>query len=50
MMLSPPQRMGENKQAIESVAHRVKALAGLLCTPVPEGDTREASRRQTLEQ
>jgi len=46
ILIAPPQRMGTNKQAIESLAHRVKALAGSLCTPVSEGDTREASRRQ----
>ena len=41
--------MKANKQSIESLAPRVKALAELLCTPAPEGDVREKSRRDTLE-
>ena len=41
--------MKANKQSIESLAPRVKALAELLCTPAPEGDTREKSRRNNLE-
>ena len=43
------QRTKANKQAIESLAPRVKALAESLCTPVSEGDTREESRRKALE-
>ena len=39
-----------NKQAIKSLAPRVKALAELLCKPVSEGDARERERRQKLEQ
>ena len=42
--------MKANKQAIESLAPRVKALAESLCKPVSEGDTRERERRQKLEQ
>jgi len=41
--------MKANKQAIESLAPRVKALAELLCTPVSEGDIKEESRRKLLE-
>ena len=41
--------MKANKRSIESLAPRVKALAELLCTPAPEGDVREKSRRGTLE-
>jgi len=47
---SSPQQMEANKQAIESLAHRVKTLSGWLCTPVSGGDTREVLRRQILEQ
>jgi len=42
--------MKANKQAIESLAPRVKALAKLLCKPVSEGDVDERERRQKLEQ
>jgi len=42
--------MKENNQAIESLAHRIKKLAELLCGPVPEGDIGEESRRKELEQ
>ena len=45
-----PQRTKANKQAIESLAPRVKALAELLCKPVPEGDIEERERRKRLEQ
>ena len=38
-----------NKQAIESLASRVRALAESLCKPVPEGDARERERRLNLE-
>ena len=44
-----PQRMKGNEQTIESLAHRVKALAGLLRSPVSEDDAKEQQRRQTLE-
>ena len=43
-------RMKANKQAIESLAPRVRALADSLCKPVSEGDARERERRQNLEQ
>ena len=44
------QRMKANKQAIESLAPRVKALAESLCKPVSEGvAARERERRQNLE-
>lgn len=54
-LLEPPyleqsQRAQGNDQSIESLAPRVKSLAGLLCTPVSEGDAREESRRKTLEE
>ena len=48
--LHASQRMKANKQAIESLAPRVKALAESLCAPVSEGDIREESRRKILEQ
>ena len=44
------QRAQGNKQAIESLAPRVKSLAELLCIPVSEGDTKEELRRNKLEQ
>ena len=44
------QRTKANKQAIESLAPRVKALAGLLCAPVSDHDIGEGSRRKKLEQ
>ena len=39
-----------NKQAIESLAQRVKALSISLCMPVPEGDVQEEARRKELGQ
>jgi len=48
--LQVPQRMKANKQAIESLAPRVKKLAESLCKPVSEGDVDERKRRQKLEQ
>jgi hypothetical protein len=47
-LLQALQRMKANKQAIESLAPRVKVLAESLCAPVSEGDTREESRRKAL--
>jgi len=47
--LTVPQRTKANKQAIELLIPRAKALAETLCTPVPEGDIREESRRKILE-
>ena len=41
--------MKGNEQTIESLAHRVKALAELLRLPVSEGHVKEQERRQTLE-
>ena len=46
---SMPQRTKANKEAIESLAPRVKSLAELLCKPVPEGDVKEGERRKRLE-
>jgi len=43
------QRTKANKQTIESLAPRVKALADLLCSPVSEDDIEEESRRNILE-
>ena len=43
-------RTKANKQAIESLAPRIRALAESLCRPVSEGDARERERRQKLEQ
>ena len=48
--LQVPQRTKANKQAIESLAPRIKALAELLCPPVPKDDTKERERRNKLEQ
>ena len=44
------QRTKANKQAIESLAPRVKALGDLLCAPVSDRDIGEESRRERLEQ
>jgi len=44
-----PQRTKANRQAIESLAPRVKELAERLCKPVPEGDIKEGERRKRLE-
>ena len=41
--------MKGNEQSIESLARRVKALAELLRSPVPEDDVEEEERRQVLE-
>jgi len=45
-----PQRTKANKQAIESLVPRVKALSVSLCEPMSEGDGREKMRRGELEQ
>ena len=41
--------MQGNEQMIESLAHRVKALAELLRSPVSDDDAEEQERRQILE-
>jgi len=43
------QRTKANKQAIESLAPRVKALSDLLCVPVSDDDAGEKVRRKELE-
>ena len=43
------QRTKANRQAIESLAPRVKALSASLCTPVSEGGVKERERRKKLE-
>ena len=43
------QRTKANKQAIESLAPRVKELAERLCEPVDESDVKERERRMRLE-
>ena len=48
--LTGAQRTKANKQAIESLAPRVKTLDELLCAPVPKGDTKEQESRKRLEQ
>ena len=48
-LLPVPQRMKGNEQTIESLAHRVKALAELLRSPVSDDDVGEQGRRQILE-
>ena len=45
-----PQRTKANKQRIESLAPRVKALADLLCEPVAKSDVKERKRRKKLQQ
>ena len=47
--LTCPQRTKANKEAIESLAPRVKELAERLCEPVNEGDVKERERRMRLE-
>ena len=47
--LQVPQRTKANKQAIESLAPRVEAIAARLRERVPEGDLRERERRSKLE-
>jgi hypothetical protein len=44
------QRTKANKQAIESLAPRVDALAKQLRRRAPEGDVREQERRKELEE
>jgi hypothetical protein len=44
-----PQRTKANKQAIESLAPRVKTLSASLCTPVSKGNIKEEARRKELE-
>ena len=39
-----------NKQAIEWLAPRIKALSKSLCAPIPEGDVNEGGRENKLEQ
>jgi hypothetical protein len=46
--LTVPQRTKANKEAIESLAPRVKALAESLCKPVSEGDVKERERRREV--
>ena len=48
-LLPVPQRMKGNEQTIESLAHRVNALAESLRSPVSEGDVEEQKRRKALE-
>jgi hypothetical protein len=48
-VLTGAQRTRANRDMIEALAPRVKALAESLCAPVSEGDTREESRRKALE-
>ena len=47
-LLPVRQRMKGNEQTIESLAHRVKALAESLHSPISEGDVKEQRRRKTL--
>jgi len=50
LSLQLPQQTKANEQAIESLAQRFNTLSASLCTPVPEGDVKEESRRKELEQ
>jgi len=45
-----PQQTRANKQAMESLAPRIKALSASLCKPVPEGNAKEEMRREELGQ
>ena len=47
--LQVPQQTKANKQAIELLAPRVKALSASLCKPISEGDTNGEARRKELE-
>ena len=47
--LQVPQQTKANEQAMESLAHRINAISGSLCTPVSEGDLKEESRRNGME-
>ena len=49
VILTCSQRTKANKQAIESLAPRVKQLAERLCEPVNESDVKEGERRTRLE-
>ena len=44
-----PQQTRANKQAMESLAPRIKALSVSLCKPIPEGNGKEEMRRRELE-
>jgi len=44
-----PQQTRVNKQEIESLVPRIKALSTSLCKPVPEGSGKEETRRKQLE-
>ena len=50
IILTSTQRTEENKQAIESLAPRIKALSDSLCAPASEDDSGEEVRRKKLEQ
>ena len=45
-----PQQTRANKQAMESLVPRIKALSASLCKPVPKGNGKEEMRRNGLEQ
>ena len=45
-----PQKTKANKQAIGSLAPRVKVLSASLCKPVSGGDGKEGRRRKELAQ
>jgi len=44
------QQTKANKQAMESLAPRIKALSASLCKPISEGYGKEGMRRKELEQ
>jgi len=48
--LQVPQQTTANSQAVKSLAPRVTALFASLCRPVPEGDVKEKTRRDELQQ
>ena len=43
-----PQQTRANRQAMESLVPRVKALSASLCSTVPEGNSKEEMRRKEL--
>ena len=49
MLTSTPQQTRANRQAMESLVPRIKALSASLCNPVPEGKRKEEMRRKELE-
>jgi len=47
--LQPLQQVGVNREAIESLAPRIRALSESLCAPIPLGDIDEKKREEERE-